>query len=225
MLKKHFSVLGISLGLVLIILTLLSGCSDITNTVIINTQISINSFGNMTYYYSTFDMPLNTYQQIEKTASSNGYSSVREYYLRDFGGSNQFFEYDEQGTDTKTIVLKNVAVVDRDHLFKSMSLNFINNELTFNDSTFANDYFVPKTSIKKLDYSVTSPAKITYRNSNTISDDGKTAYWTKTNGEPIPTFFIMSNVPVPENTVVPGFEAVAAIAAVCGSVFLVLKRK
>ena len=161
---------------------------------------------------------------MEKLAQSEGYSSVREFFLRDFGGSNKYFGYNEYEEKGKTIIFKNLIDIDSAHTIKSITLNFENNELSFNDSTFAASYFIPKSYIKSLDYSVISPAKIGQNNANQISRDGLKATWTKKEGEDIPVLYIMSRVPV-QQTLIPGFETVLAIIVIGGAFLLASKKK
>ena len=170
-------------------------------------------------------MSANTYDKLKSFASSQGYSSVREFFLRDFKGSGAYFKYNEE-TDKpdKKITLKNLVIIDSHHRTKPISINFVDNKWYFNDTTFSGDYFIPRSYIKGLDYSVTIPVKIDISNANKLSKDGFTATWEYENYQTIPEQYFVTFEATPENVKSPGFEIILSIFAIL-FVILACSRK
>jgi hypothetical protein len=212
--------------------TIISGCMDIltAKTADISTDIEIDENGNISSYDSTIQMSDNTYQIIKNHAESQGYSSVRELFLRDFKGGGEFFEYNEKQTkDGKTIYFENVGSVDSKHTIKSITLTKDGRSLIFNDTTFLTDYFIPRSYISNLEYSVTVPGTIKYTNSNSKSKvgifDKETATWKMKGDEKIPALYLNSEMPVQQTIIVPGFGSLISIFGICLGLFFFPKKK
>jgi hypothetical protein len=206
--------------IIAILLVFITGCSDKTIDTTVN--VNIDQTGNISKYTLTTTMSDAQYLNIKKAAASQGYSSVREYFLRDFSGSSDYFEYNEPDINSgKKIELVSVKTIDSDHTLKSIILRNQNNQLYFNDSTFSSDYFFPRAYVKKMEYTLESKIKIKNHNANSQSMDHYSITWSFKEDQNIPTLYLISE-PISSNTVkTPGFEAVFSILSlsVIGYVF------
>jgi len=201
-------------ALLILFLIFSSGCTDKT----IDTKIivKLDQTGNISKYSLTTTMSEAQYISIKNSAASQGFSSVREYFLRDFKGASDNFDYNEpQVNSGKTIELKNVKVIDPSHTIKPISLKKENGQIYFNDSTFSSDYFFPRSYIKKLDYSLSSPIKIQKHNANFQEDDHFSIQWTYKEDQSIPVLYMVSEKESPENVKTPGFGALTSIFILC----------
>ena len=207
------------------LIILFSGCINLDKTAVSTVKIAIDETGNITKYDVKITMSANTYDQLKSYASSQGYTSVREYFLRDFKGSDAYLKYNEElDRSDKEISLKNLVIIDSHHRMNPISINIVDNKLYFNDTTFSGDYFIPIKFIKELDYSVSVPVKIEISNANSYSKDEFTAYWEYKNDQTIPEQYLITHVASPENLKSPGFEIILPILAI-GFVILACSKK
>ncbi len=200
-----------------------SGCTDKTVDTVVNVQI--DQTGNISKYTLTTTMSDAQYLSIKNQASSKGYSSVREYFLRDFAGNSDYFEYNEPNMNSgKKIELISVRLIDSDHTLKSMVLRKQNNQIYFNDSTFSLDYFFPRAFMKKLEYSLDSKIKIQNHNANSQSKDHYSLSWLFKEDQNIPSSYIISE-PINDDTVkTSGFEALFSIISIFVVGYVVRKK-
>jgi PGF-CTERM protein len=223
--------------LIILLLTIfISGCVN-SRTASIDTDVTVNKSGYITKYKTTISMPENTYHDFVKNLQNQKYSSVREFFLRDYGGSNTFFTTTENIGSTTTIVLTNVIPVPRDKLPKSILINIKDNQIFYNDSSYSNNYFFDENLVARMDYSVTFPVKIDRGNYHKPSRDGYTAIWEYKNDQntwfvnnpiDIPTLYAITQVATQENykpEETPGFGALITLFGIFACVFLISRQK
>ena len=206
--KKIILCLGI---LVILLFVLISGC-DTNRTIDTTVNVKLDQTGNISEYFLTTTMSDAQYLAIKNTANSQGFSSVREYFLRDFNGASDYFDYNEPQIDSgKKIEFKNVKIIDPANTIKSISVRKENGQIFFNDSTFSSDYFFPRSYIKKMDYSLSSPIKIQKHNANSQTDDHFSVEWIYNEDQNIPVLYVITEPDSPDNVKAPGFEAIISI--------------
>lgn len=209
--------------LVVLLLVSITGCTNKTIDTTVN--VHIDQTGNISKYTLTTTMSDEQYLKIKSQASSAGYSSVREYFLRDFAGNSDYFEFNEPSMNSgKKIELYSVRTLDSGHTLKSIVLRKQNNQLYFNDSTFSLDYFFPRAYMKKMDYSLESKIKIQDHNANYQSDDHYSLSWVFKEDENIPSLYMISEPISAETVKTPGFEAIFALISVFIAGYLCRKK-
>jgi len=191
-----------------------SGCTDKTIDTRVNVQI--DKTGSISEYTLTTTMSEAQYLALKTTTAAKGYTSVREYFLRDFNGASDYFEYNEPSVNSgKTIKLVNVKIIDPDHTLKSIVLKVENNQIFFNDSTFSSDYLFPRANIKKLEYTLESPIKVQKHNANLQAEDHFSVTWTYKEDQNIPSLYMITEPATPETMKSPGFESIFSITGLC----------
>lgn len=222
--------------IILLLTILFSGCTN-SRTATVDTVISVNESAFVTTYKTTISMPENTYHDFVNSLATQKYSSVREYLLRDYGGSSSYFTTTETIGGTTTIVLSNVIPVPSEKLPKSIHVKIQNNQVYFNDSSYSNNYFFQKNLVARLDYKVTLPIKVDRGNYQTQSKDGYTANWVFTNDQnswvvnnpvDIPELYVVSQVANTENyrpdTTTSGLEGFIAIIGILAGAILICRK-
>jgi hypothetical protein len=214
---KHFEkteIIFIVSVLVVMSLIFLTACT--TKTIDTSVNVQLDSDGSISDYTLTTTMSEAQYNELKSKAMSQGYSSVREYFLRDFNGASDYFEYNEPSMNSgKKITLSNVRKVDTAHTLKSIVIYGQNNQIFFNDTTFSSDYLFPRTNIKQLDYTLDSAVKIQKHNANSQAKDHFSVSWTYKEDQNIPTLYMITE-PVSSTTKkTPGFETIISIISLC----------
>lgn len=210
--------------IVLLLFIFSTGCTN--KTIDTTATVFIDNTGNVSKYSLTSTMSESDYLAIKNKAAANGYSSVREYFLRDFQGNSDYFEYDEPKMDSgKKIIFTSVRTIDSSHTIKSISLRKENNQVFFNDSTFSSEYFFPRSSIKKLDYTINSDIKVRNHNANDQSKDHFEISWIFKEDDKIPTLYMVTE-PIGDATVKsPGFDNFLAMLALCVISYILFIRR
>jgi hypothetical protein len=150
----------------------LSGCV----TVSVNSKV--NSDGTIESYEINMTMSEMVYGLMQRSASENGYSSVKEYLLSDINKSQaEKIEYEEkssEGNKTITLRFKNFKPSENG----SISVKKKNGMMIYEDRTFmgsGNTTQQGSSSKIQVEYELTMPGKI--KNSTADSVDGDTATW------------------------------------------------
>jgi hypothetical protein len=162
----------IGICIVLVSMIVLSGCV----TVSVNSEV--NSDGTIESYEINMTMSQMVYGLMQRSASENGYSSVKEYLLSDINKSQaKKIEYEEKSSDgnkTVTIRFKNFKPSGDG----SISIKKKDGMMTYKDRTFmgtTNTTQQGSSSKINVEYKLTMPGKI--KNSTADSVDGDTATW------------------------------------------------
>lgn len=223
------------LCILFMITILICGCIN-SRTATVNSNIVVNHSGTIVTYKTTITLPQSSYHDFSNYIAAKKYTSVREYFLRDYGYSKAFFDVDENIGDPTVITFYNVVPISSDNTPRPISVKIQNsNQVVFNDTSYSSDYFIPKSFIKELTYSVSIPVKIDKGNYHTLSKDAYTAYWTyKNDGNSfmannpvdIPELYVISQVANQNNvkpTESPGFGMISTF--LCLVVVLLIVRR
>ena len=150
----------------------LSGC------VTVSVHSKVNSDGTIESYEVNMTMSEMVYGLMQRSASQQGYSSVKEYLLSDINESQaKKIEYEEKSSDgnkTVTLRFKNFNPSGNG----SISIKKKDGMMIYKDRTFmgsGNATRQGSSSKIQVEYKLTMPGKI--KNSTADSVDGNTATW------------------------------------------------
>jgi len=175
-----------------------------------------------------------SYDKFLLYVNSQGYSTIREYFLREISPS-QIFEYEYDPKDL-TVTFWVAQPFDPNTATNTIRIIKQEDRWRYEDSSFEGEYFIPDYFINSVTYKLDCPTEI--RNTNADKqgkflwanrltwtiDRNKDAVGSSTLKAVIPTFYANVTTPeVPEVIVVPGFGPLVTFIGIL--VIALLKRK
>ena len=199
----------------------------------VNAQFDSN--GNLSQYKITFKMPNEySYGKFVQYVNSQGNSTIREYFLRGIS-PNQLFEY-KYDKDDLTVTFWATQPFDPNTATNTIHIIKQGDTWKYEDSSFAQEYFIPDGFINSITYTLDCPTEIKTTNADSRGkflqanrltwtiDRNKDAIGSSTVKIVIPTFY--ADVKAPEAsgvTAAPGFGSMIAVIGTL--VIALLKRK
>lgn len=204
----------------LILMIGLSGCATIS------ISADVNDANTVDEYEINVTTSTTGYTFFESSIEEEGYSSVEDYAVEEFGTVAESVNYTEEfdGNDAHmSIRLTELNVSES----PAISITEENGSLVYRDETFLDEEFDPETTDTTasfvVEYELEMPSEI--ESSNADSFEGNTATWRRTGEDAYRGFVVEAESPLPTDSPVPGFGLPAATIALAVAALIGVRKQ